>query len=620
MERREGRLTIAAWARWPRLALGLLLLAGLAHGQRLIEVTGGFKFVETYGPPHETQTKWLLEGTKIVPLTEGRYLMTEPKLQTFSEAGEREMIIEAPQATLDQNEHTISSPGSLRVQTADGKFSIEGEGFLWQQTNSALSISNQVHTVVHPELLQPPPAPARTQPEAPLGPGLKVFADRFNYQTNAGIYTGHVRVAGTNLAGASGILTVQTPMQQRQLQSLTLEQEVTLDYRTAEGEAIHATGQRVIYTTDTDVIQVSGNPTWHSERREGRGDELFIDRTNKIVRATGHAYLKMRSEGLGAAGLLPGPEPPAADSGAATNRFVEITSENYELRTNRAVFREEVRVRELVGEQERGELNCSQMTLTYAGTNELQTMLAENHIVIKQTDAQGEKQFTAGQAVYTATNGLLELTQEPAWRAGSRQGKGDRILVTRDEMVVSGNASMRLPAEEMGQPMTSAAGAPEPAKPRAATNEFATIFCREYRVTPEKTALFSGGVRIEHPQMNWTCQKITLPPASGTTARLVAEQTVAFDLMDEKGQKVHGTGDTAVYTRVIAGAVTNAQVELTGNPAMLSATNGTFRNKVITYDAAHNKIWAVGNYLITGTAGAVETNLFQLPKKKSKKR
>jgi hypothetical protein len=38
------------------------------------------------------------------------------------------------------------------VQTSDDKLLLEGVGFFWQQTNSVLDISNQVHTTVRGSL------------------------------------------------------------------------------------------------------------------------------------------------------------------------------------------------------------------------------------------------------------------------------------------------------------------------------------------------------------------------------------------------------------------------------------------------------------------------------------
>ena len=79
-------------------------------------------------------------------------------------------------------------------------------------------------------------------------------------------------------------------------------------------------------------------------------------------------------------------------------------------------------------------MSCGLMTLTFSGTNELQKMVAEHQVVIAQED----KQFTAEKADYTGTNGVLELTGNPGWRAGLREGKGDwcASILAREEMLV----------------------------------------------------------------------------------------------------------------------------------------------------------------------------------------
>jgi hypothetical protein len=67
------------------------------------------------------------------------------------------------------------------METADGKFSIEGEGFLYRQTNSTLLVSNRVHTIVHPELLGPHSATTRTNTPPEAAPGIDIFSDQFEY-------------------------------------------------------------------------------------------------------------------------------------------------------------------------------------------------------------------------------------------------------------------------------------------------------------------------------------------------------------------------------------------------------------------------------------------------------
>jgi len=53
---------------------------------------------------------------------------------------------------------------------------------------------------------------------------LEIFSDQFTYsaETGLGIYSGNVRVAGTNLSLTGGQLTIVLPLEERRLQSIIL--------------------------------------------------------------------------------------------------------------------------------------------------------------------------------------------------------------------------------------------------------------------------------------------------------------------------------------------------------------------------------------------------------------
>jgi lipopolysaccharide export system protein LptA len=578
------------------LALGLALFPWPARTQPVVSGRG-FRLSEYYDPPNETKMKSSVEGAKAELGPDGRYLVTEAKWRTFRTNSEVELVAEAPQCLYDRSRRTISSPGPLRVQIADGKFSIEGEGFLYQQTNSALLVSNRVHTILHPELLGPQTATTHTNAPAKAGPGIDVFSDQFEYaeKSGLGIYQGNVRIAGTNLSSTAGKLTLLMPVAERRLQSLTAEQDVIVDY-----ENIHATGDRITYLADTGLIHSTGRPTWRIEDREGNGDELVFDQTNRIFKASGHARLKMPSQSMGSSSFFSHSSSNSATAHPPTNQFSEILCANYELRTNLAVFRDQIKVSDRLGDVLRGEMTCGLLTLTFSGTNEFQKMLAEHQVVI----AQEGNQFTADTAEYTAASGLLDLIGNPAWRAGTREGKGDsiRLNVAREEMLVRGNALMRLPVAELGRAAFAALGTNQPAKVKVTTNEFAEISCTKYLLTPA-AALFQGHVHIEHPQIKETCEELTMltPPELGKTGRMViAEPAVVFDIVDEEGRNYHGTGDKAVYTHRATTTLTNDMMVLTGHPAVLQATNVVGRNNIITLDLTNHKMMTPGKWNVTG--------------------
>ncbi len=447
----------------------------------------------------------------------------------------------------------------------------------------------------------PQTATSRTNTPAEAAPGIDIFSDRFEYaqQSGVGVYEGNVRVAGTNLNSTAGRLTIVLPMAEHRLQSLLAEQNVIVDY-----EKIHATADRATYAADTDLIRLTGQATWRIEDREGSGDELVFDRTNRVLQANGHARLKMPAQSMGASYFLSQSLSNSAASLPPTNQFVEILCANYVLRTNLAVFRDQVKVNDRLGDELRGEMTCGLMTLTFTGTNELQKMVAEHQVVI----AQSNQQFTAETAEYTAADGLLNLAGNPAWRSGTREGKGDliRLKLAQEEMLVRGNAFMRLPAAELGRTAFAALGTPTAGKAKVATNEFAEVFSNEYLLTPA-AALFRGQVRIDHPQIKETCEELTMLslPELGSAGRMViAEPAVVFDMVDDQGRSFHGTGEKAVYTHRLTPTLTNDLMELTGHPAVLAATNVVGRNRIITLDLTSHKLVAPGKYNIVGTLPA----------------
>ncbi len=640
---------------------------------RLLEASG--KRAEYYGPPNQTRMRSFLEWAQGQPLTNDQYLITEPRLQTFSVQGERTMGVQAPQCVLDTRRGTLSSSGPMQAQLAEGKFSISGDGFLWRQTNSDLVISNHVRTLLHPDLL------ARASAEAGPGKGpVEILSRQFEYSTNYGqaVWQGDVRVKGEQLALSCGVLKANllsgrrdvqslvapstgapapgprqdTSLSQGRLESITAEQEVSVDYA-----GVQATGDTAIYTAETDQVHLSGHPTWRAQSREGTADKLVLERTNQVLRATGHGVLKMPGQGLARVGLLSPGGPDPTNAVPAKDQTLEVRSESYIIRTNLAQFRGPVEASERAGDEVRGTMSCGLLTVGFGQTNQLERMVAERQVIIRQEGTQ----FLAGKAVYEATNGVMELTEQPRWQAGSRQGRGDLIwLSTKPEgMLVVGNASMRLPAEQLalaevsshgasGRPAASSAGRPAdgatnrpPAARLAGTNPpVAVITAEEYTVTAGG-AVFEQDAHIEHPQMNWSSQTITVQcPEGGKSRHILAERAVRFELTGEKDQTIEGQGDQADYAYSVTNGITNevmvltghpaqlvlrrpaAQSAPTGNPAQSKTEQGTVRDTLITLDRTRDRIRTSKGmrWEIHIEAPPMNTNSFRMPEYKLKKK
>jgi hypothetical protein len=125
------------------------LLAGAVRGQQ--NMTGhasNFTSVEYFDPPHQQQMKFRLAGAEARPLAGGLLVIKDLKLERFDTNGVTEVVIKAPHCVYDTQSGTANSPGHLWLETGDGASHVEGDGFLWRQTNSLLTISNNVRTVL----------------------------------------------------------------------------------------------------------------------------------------------------------------------------------------------------------------------------------------------------------------------------------------------------------------------------------------------------------------------------------------------------------------------------------------------------------------------------------------
>ena len=270
-----------------------------------------------------------------------------------------------------------------------------------------------------------------------------------------------------------------------------------------------------------------------------------------------------------------------------------------------------------------------EMIVSFVGNNELQSIVADKNVVIEEEDpstGKPDKRFTGGYAIYTQTNTTLELSQHPAWQAGARSGKGDllRLNTQQNEMLVRGNAMLRLPANELASQLSPTNQAATHSS-KSPTNQVAYIYCQEYTLRQDKS-VFRGGVYATHPEMNCTCEQMTVQIPSPGLTNLLSEGNVVFDLLTLDG-KMHGTGDTALYSFGVFDTSTNGtraidQVRLTGTPAVLTNfTKGIgVQDSVLIWDRARNKVLAAGgNYKMQGSAPAINTNILQLPNKKRTK-
>jgi hypothetical protein len=106
-----------------------------------------FTITEYYEAPYQLQVKSILSGAEVVHRPGRPDVIRQFKLQTFNLDGKTNLVVTGPECFYDEKAYTASSAGPVQVQNGNGSFRVTGEGFLWRQTNSSLTISNQVRTV-----------------------------------------------------------------------------------------------------------------------------------------------------------------------------------------------------------------------------------------------------------------------------------------------------------------------------------------------------------------------------------------------------------------------------------------------------------------------------------------
>ena len=128
-----------------------LLRAADARAQALpLGYATNFSSVLYYESPHEQQVKMKLSGAEASPLPGTLFDLKQMKVERFSADGKLEATVLAPQCIYAPLDGVANSAGHLELKSGDGKFHVEGDGFLWQQNESSLVISNHVRTVILP--------------------------------------------------------------------------------------------------------------------------------------------------------------------------------------------------------------------------------------------------------------------------------------------------------------------------------------------------------------------------------------------------------------------------------------------------------------------------------------
>ncbi len=377
-------------------------------------------FTASYWP--DNKLKAIFTALTVKPLASGGLQASNFTMRVVRDGDQTQtdLLVETPFCTFDQGTFEVRSPGPIRFSTGDTNYQLNGHGFRYG-TNGLLYISNKVVTTI-----------LRQRPTGAIEP-IEVRSRRalFDQNLRQATYEQDVRVADNDFTMTSGRLTAafaETTTNRTQLTRLDASSNVVL---TGSADGSRATAERALYFTrdGSEIIELTGRPTWRDAERESRARRFVIDKTASTLVAEGGAWFRLPSASLAQPGLLFGTNAPATAT-VSTNRsggFTELSAEK--------VF------------VQRGPTN-----------GPVQRIIAETNVVIDATDR--SSRATASKADFNDATGDLTLSGNARWQIDDTALVGDVLQVNRASQSVEaiGHALMRsrIPANTSGETRVTA--------------------------------------------------------------------------------------------------------------------------------------------------------------------
>jgi hypothetical protein len=104
----------------------------------------GFKLVDYYSNTGGVQRiRSVLTGSEGELLTNGMIFLVHPRIETYREDGALEWVATSLDATVSREARIAVGTNLVSFRSGDTNFYVAGRGFLWQQSNSVLIVSNQ---------------------------------------------------------------------------------------------------------------------------------------------------------------------------------------------------------------------------------------------------------------------------------------------------------------------------------------------------------------------------------------------------------------------------------------------------------------------------------------------
>ena len=604
--------------------------------------------------PDQSEHRSILYGQRAVQLSNDVWSIHDLRIDNLGPDGKPQTQIRAPQCTWDRGGQTASSPGRIEVHSMDGQSSITGEGFLWNRATSALTISNDVVTIIIKSSTNAPAKAPSPVPSVALVPStnqtIRITAGELTYSPSSGkaTYRHAIHAEDPQLDLRCELMTIALPSNAgakpgeapNRIEKIVAEEKVTI---IGKQNGVRATGARAEYTEATELLELSGATTWRLGLREGTSDRLTVDGKQNNYHATGAVFLKLPADSVGSLDLWTPTAAAATPAPANTNRFIHLFADDFRssndtaAATENAFFSGHVRALE-PSETVTNQLTAETLAIRTSGAPpgpKTQTMTAETGVIIES----GSRRVLGDHATYMSTTGLLEVAGHARWKMDDREGAADLLTFDRahGSFQADGNSRTLLPARFLGPegsllPVLGAA----PRKPSRA-NDMIEILAREsnFRTNsaefntdvhlnipaegrPTETAT-CGNVfvqfspttnRLESLRAEHQVRFVSLPDPTSTTNGPAAARKLSCEILTAKWNPVTGQLENMIADQAVviergdkiargAHAVYDGalnRLKMTGLPTASSPQADLTETQSLDWDLATDQLTAEGQY------------------------
>ena len=496
------------------------------------KISGGFQAPTS---TDERGRRHVLKGSTAEPRGENIYELTDPRVTSFNADDSAEMFIEAPRCFYHLRQNSAYSDSSLSVRTADGRFAIQGVGWRWEPNAAELTISNQVVALVQKAALA-----TNLVSGAGTNVPVRITANRLQQLGERASFIGNVIVQDGNDRLTCARLDIVF-VKPEGLQVIEAIENVELVRENATVKS-----GRMVYDLKGNEIRITEKPRWTSEQREGSANMLVLNRADNTLTAEGEVYMRLPLTNVAS----------AAGGAVATNRFLDVRSENFRFeegtsnRHARAVYRGGVSV-----QHPEATISSTELTVGFNSTNRIERISAEGEVKVQS----GESQAFGERADYDLATEKIVLSGKPHWKVEQTTGRSELLVFypRTQELLALNGVEMIVPGRSLGTLFS--VNLKTNAGVSVSTNAPMTIRANSFSRGTD-VAVFNENVQISDPRGKMSCEMVTIVSAgTNQVRRVIAEGGVRIEQPD-----LLATGERAEYD------VSTGLVHLTGKPKLLS--------------------------------------------------